>query len=317
MSWASFPPELVAKVLSDNELRKRDLANLARVNKTISSVVTKRLYGDVKIHGSGQRQDQEVLDLFYRTVAISPRLAATTQCLTINAFLPGDDKILRSQAILKKLNSLKNLSLAFHRVKKSDASFIQRIIPIDPDPKDAVLAQLQNIEITDPELTYHDISRLMLLPRLERLSVKCRGKQEASGLIELPSPAKHHFLRTLTLGISAECNSGLQKILKFCPSLEVFSCDVSSTHNVYDDPLSPAGLSRALMSCQETLVTMELNSSSTGNVDDSSLELSQFRSLRSLKASSLLLFEEDERDDPALRNGFYTRLPSSLENLEV
>lgn len=87
--------------------------------------------------------------------------------------------------------------------------------------------------------------------------------------------------------------------------------------NFNDDPVSSADLSQALMSCQQTLITMEFNST-LGNIEsERSLELSQFKNVRSLKASSLLLFEEDEQDDPALRNGLYTRLPPSLESLEV
>lgn len=318
MSWTNLPPELVDKVLSDNGLRKRDLANLARVNRSTYPVVLKWLYRDVKLHGSGQRQDQQVLNLFDRALTESPRLAAATKSLTINAFLPNEDKLLRSKSILGKLYALQTLSLAFYGQGYFDASFVQKIIPTGLKASANTLAQTQCIEISDPELTFGDIVKLMWLPKVQSLSVKCHRKIENSGLAVLPSTASLRFpLKNLTVAISADCNQELLNVLPFCFALESFTCNVSSMCNVNDDLISPAGLSQALMPCQKTLIAMEFNSDRLGHIDDSRLDLSCFGNLRSLKANSLLLFGEDEGDDPACRNGLYARLPSSLEKLEV
>lgn len=318
MPWTSLPPELIDKVVSERHLRKRDLANLARVNRSTYPIVLKMLYREAKLHGSGERQDQEVLDLFHRALTGSPRLATFTQSLTINAFLPDDDKLLRSKTIIAKLYALQTLSLAFYGKGYFDESFVKNVMPTDLDTGTIMLARVQNIEIIDPELTFSGISPLMCLPKVESLTVKCHRRKVKSGGAVLPSTASHRSsLKNLSLTISADCNPGLQRTLPVCSALENFICNISSMHNVNDHPVSPAGLSRVLKACQKTLVTMEFNSHKLGHIDDTMLDLSYFRNLKSLKASSLLLFGEDERDDPALRIGLYSRLPSSLEKLEV
>lgn len=318
MPWTSLPPELIDKVVSERHLRKRDLANLARVNRSTYPIVLKMLYREVKLHGSGERQDQEVLDLFHRTLTESPRLATFTQSLTINAFLPDDDKLLRSKTIIGKLYALQTLSLAFYGKGYFDESFVENVMPTDLDTGTDMLARVRNIEIIDPELTFSGISTLMCLPKVESLTVKCHRRNVKSGEAVLPSTTSHpSSLKNLSLTISADCNPGLQRTLPVCSALETFICNISSMHNVNDHPVSPAGLCRVLTTCQKTLVTMEFNSHKLGHIDDTMLDLSHFCNLKSLKASSLLLFGEDERDDPALRIGLYTRLPSSLEKLEV
>lgn len=317
MSLTSLPPELIDKVLSDKDLRKHDLANLARVNRSFYLLVLNRLYRDVRLYGSGLRQDQEILDLFDRALIASPRLAAATRSLAINAFLPDDDKILRSKSILGKLNALQTLSLAFHGKGYINASFVQNIMPTELDTGVITLTKLQDIEIIDPELTFGEILKLICLPTIGRLAVKCHRRKETSEVAVLSTARHHSSLKSLTLTISADCYHGLRQVLSVCSALESFTCNISSMHNINDDPVSPTELSRALMFCQETLVMMEFSSNKLGHIDDSSLELSQFNNVRSLKANSLLLFGEDERDDPAFRNGLYARLPSSLKILEV
>jgi hypothetical protein len=171
MPWTSLPPELIDKVVSERHLRKRDLANLARVNRSTYPIVLKMLYREVKLHGSGERQDQEVLDLFHRALTGSPRLATFTQSLTINAFLPDDDKLLRSKTIIGKLYALQTLSLAFYGKGYFDESFVENVMPTDLDTGTIMLARVRNIEIIDPELTFSGISTLMCLPKVESLTV--------------------------------------------------------------------------------------------------------------------------------------------------
>lgn len=319
MSLTQLPPELLGQVLSDRDLRKRDLANLARVNKNIHVLVLNIIYRDVSLHGSGQHSDQEIFDLFHRTVIATPRLAAITHSLTISAFLPDDDKILRSRQILAKLTALRNLSLAFHGKGYFDANFIQKIMPTEFDTGAVTLAKLQDIKITDPGLSFREILNLICLPSLVRLAVKCHRKEGAVGEDVSPSTSmspSSNCLKKLTLTISMNYNHGLQQVLSASSALESLICNISSMHNINDNPVSPSSLSRALMSCQQTLTTIEFNSK-RGNFDGSSLHLSQLKNVRHLKTSSLLLFEDDEQEDPALRKGLYARLPPSLESLEV
>ncbi|KAJ5980634.1 hypothetical protein N7481_007932 [Penicillium waksmanii] len=319
MSLTHLPPELIDQVLSDKDLRTRDLARLARVNKKTYALVSTRIYRDVTLYSSGQHGDGEILDLFHRTLVATPRLAAITQSLSVSAFLPNDAKILQSRQTLAKLTALRNLSLAFWGSGYL-ANLIERVMPTEPDTGATTLAKLQNMTIIDPGLSFREISKLICFPSLERLTVKCHRNQETAGCDVLPSTSRHPYsssLKKLTLTISTNCNHDLRQVLSACSALETFICNISPMQNFNDDPVSSADLSRALMSCQQTLITMEFNST-LGNVDsERSLELSQFKNVRSLKASSLLLFEEDEQDDPALRNGLYTRLPPSLENLEI
>lgn len=319
MSLIHLPPELLDQVLSDQGLRKRDLANLARVNKSIYALLLTKIYKDVRLHGTEQHQDQEIFDLFHRTLVATPRLAATIQSLTASAFLPDDEKIMRSRQILEKLTALRKLSLTYYGRGFFDVNFIQKIMPTKPNTAATTLVKLQHITITDPRLSFHEISKLICFPSLERLAVKCDQRQETTQRDVSPSTSRHpssSSLKSLTLTISTNCNHGLHSVLSVCSALESFICNITQTHNTNDDPISPAGLSRTLVACQETLNTLEF-SSSLCDIDESSLELSRFKNVRSLKASSILLFEEDEREDPALRTGLYTRLPLSLESLEV
>lgn len=321
MSLTHLPPEIIDQVLSDKDLRTHDLARIARVNKSIYALVLTRIYRDVTLYSSGEYRGQEILDLFHRTLIATPRLATITQSLTVSAFLPNDAKIHQSRQTLAKLTGLRNLSLDFWgKGTGYIANLIEKIMPTEPDTGATTLVKLQNITITDPGLSFREISKLVSFPSLERLAVKCHRQQETSGCDALPSTSRHPYsssLKKLTLTISTNCNHELRQVLSACSALESFICNISPMQNFNDDPVSSADLSQALMSCQQTLITMEFNST-LGNIEsERSLELSQFKNVRSLKASSLLLFEEDEQDDPALRNGLYTRLPPSLESLEV
>lgn len=319
MSWTSLPPELLNNVLSNKALGKRDFVNLVWVNKHTRLLALQYLYRDVKLFTSRGRPDQRVLNLFDRSLTESPRLAAAIKSLAITTFLPDDDSLARTKTILGKISALQNLSLSFYGKNYFDACFLQKIIPGQPEHNGIALAHVQCIEISHPGLTLAGISSLILLPKIQRLAVTWHRTEQSSGAVSSPSTTAHRSssLRELTITTSGECSDELHTVLLSCPVLESFTCNVTLMRNPDDSPVSPAGLSQALMPCQKTLVTMDLNCTFNGHIDDTGLDLSCFDNVRFLKVNSLLLLEYDERHEPALRGGLYTRLPSRLERLEV
>ncbi|KAJ5151214.1 uncharacterized protein N7482_010466 [Penicillium canariense] len=187
MSLTSLPPELLDQVLSDKELQKRDLANLARVNRSIYPLVLRRLYADVLLDGSDHREDMEVLDLFNRALTESPRLAAATQSLTIITGSPNDARTIPSKEIIGNLHALRTLPLGFYGMVHCAANFLQMILPAELDTSAAILSKIQDLEITHPAITFSGIIKLISLPRIERLAVKCHPRQEAREVAVLPS----------------------------------------------------------------------------------------------------------------------------------
>jgi hypothetical protein len=304
-------------ILSDKGLKQRDLTNIARVDKRTHSITFRHLYRRVKIY-----QGRKYLDLFNRSLSELPQIAAITKSLVFKIHVPdaNNESLVRTTSILEKVSALQSLAFQFrgYHYRKA-SSFLQRFTSQQLNSNAAVLAHLECIEISDAGLTFADIFSLILLPKIQRLVVGWNQTEQSNSVVISPSITAHQpsLLKDLAITTYYDCSDELHAVISACPALESFSCYIGPMFNINDPQPSPSGLSRVLSFRKETIVTMHLNCHRSGNIDESRVDLSGFDKVKFLKISSLLLFDYDERYQPALRSGLYNRLPSKLERLEV
>ncbi|PGH23694.1 hypothetical protein AJ80_02300 [Polytolypa hystricis UAMH7299] len=303
MTGAKLPPEIIHHILSIGNFGLTTLAKLARVNSKFNVAVRLVLYRNVCL-----MTESEAL-LFDRSIKECPELGKLTKSVRVI----GDSLNPRClQQIGQTLRHLPSLKTFFY-------SAAYYVITFDDMFKGPTPFQLQSVDISSI-ISFDDVAKYFQLSGIEILRLAgdlVNARDDQTTLLAARTDHHQYSLKQLTLDVWRDYSVELDVLLLHCPLLESFSYTASDPACRQQPPLtSPAALSQVLGHCKQTLTTLEL-AYSDGDVDGTRVDLSCLQTLRNLKAHSCYLFQRDERNNPAARTGFYARLPSSLEKLEI
>lgn len=317
MSSRRLPLELILKIILDGCLAPRDLASLARVNRRFNQPATEYLYKDLDlwfpcIDLQNGLFDCKDFELFDRSITECPALTELIRSVKLGThkihtlWSSSEDPNLKNihyiSEGLAKLHSLERLELSGFTI---DFGFIL---------KNGALPNLRQLYIRDKLLDFENLVKCIQLPMLQALTVGDRhsGINKSMSPYGPPEIECRSVLKSLTIHMERDYTYELKALFGFCPELSSLSCHGGSSPGIFARIFS-----RALDRCRNTLRMLDLNYDFDGLCDNGSGGFSRLNNLKTLKVNSGFLFNSDARDDPALRKGIHTRLPSSLEYLKV
>ncbi|KAK2812426.1 hypothetical protein FQN50_001427 [Emmonsiellopsis sp. PD_5] len=304
MSLNNLPPELIDQILSDHCLKRYDLASLALVNRRLSKAVLPALYRDVTLYRNFKGPSSSFTDLI-RTVTARPELAKYTRSVSVVSISSGLDVEIDALRLFHSIESL--------RVNATARLDLACVLPANP------LAKLQCLEFYTPlPIPFDDMARFIQLPALESLTVGRELETSSEPASSVRKIEHRSSLKTLIISASSDYSAGLDLLLPNCPALTLFAYIIKKPTNTYLGDVHPGPLSQVLSHCRETLVSLELgyqNDESVG--EETAFDLTCLTNLKTLRANSIFLFQKPADSNPADRQGFYSRLPPSLETLKI
>lgn len=296
-------------ILRDDCLNTPDLARIARLDKMSHSLVLPNIYKYVSLNFALQGQMSPLsprTNLFRRTILESPSIAALTSGIFVLAHhIQKNSWDYYIKSLIRNLPSLRDVWLE----TMGDYDDL-----LDP----ATLSNVRNLTIHHRDLNSSRIFSYMFLPNIETLKL--------TGLLLTIAPvdprsldSQATSLKVLSLYIENRRIRGLLFILPCCVALTHLTCSINYD-KIFTGCPHPTIIAGALENCRQTLVSLELTCHPRSNADQMNkpiLDVTEFPNLKALRTDATLLFDQHERYNIPARNRFYTRLPSSLESLEV
>ncbi|KAK2782892.1 hypothetical protein FQN52_000532 [Onygenales sp. PD_12] len=304
MSLNNLPPELIDQIVSDDCLERYDLASLALVNRGLSKAVLPALYRDVTLYRNFKGPSSSFTDLI-RTITARPELATHTRSVNVVSVSSGLDVEIDALRLFHSIESL--------WVNATTRLDLDCILPGNP------LAKLRFLEFYTPlPIPFDDMARFIQLPALESLTVGREFGTSSEPASSVRKIEHRSSLKTLIISTSSDYSAELDLLLPNCPALTLLAYIIKKPTNTYLGDVHPGPLSQALSHCRETLVSLELvyqNDESVG--EETAVDLTCLTNLKTLRANSIFLFQKPADSNPADRQGFYSRLPPSLETLKI
>ncbi|KAK2824764.1 hypothetical protein FQN49_007495, partial [Arthroderma sp. PD_2] len=284
----NLPHDIIFEVFSKKDiLHVNDLVNLSRVNKSFSISTRPFIYKDVKtFHPSTSHLAQ--VELFARSIRENPQLALLPRTLHIGFRIQCQQQVTVIRRLLAGLTLLEKLSIYLPGSARGlRLEFVEE-------------NALQNLRCAKLEwpLTFQEVERYILLPRLETLSAVLflglggdmrAGKLKAKDAV-LPKGQQHQhvepILKAFGISVVVECSEELDTLLAYCPGLESFTCGIDAPPGYPPSaPISPAKLAWVLTRrCHEALTTLNLETYDGAVIDGSSVaDFSGLQRLKELK----------------------------------
>jgi hypothetical protein len=325
-TFSQLPDEILEDTLLEDVLDHKDLCALALVSRRVGRLMQASLYSQVEISLSGKKYET-----FVRTILKHPELGSYVwkAHLTRKIYNPriyldmvyAEEEIYRrAKQLLEMLPALRVLEMG--RFKCSDEFTSLLNIP---------MPHLRFISFCNDarSSSIHEVREAVSLPQVNRIEIRIeetqgmrvRGTQAMSyeaiswkqHCTALETLAGTSSVKDLTLNgwfDSVVLGSCLWKVPH---ALEKLTCVFQCTGH-----LTPEETINALRPLYSTLVLLDL--SYLNYLDDPSGpvgDFSCFVCLKSLAVDDSLCFELSSSEAPDERCGFYNRLPSTLETLQV
>jgi hypothetical protein len=308
-TFSRLPDEIVENIFLEDVLDESDLYALARVSRRISRLAKVSLYNLVDF----TLQD-EAYRCFNRTLLEHPELGSYvwTAHLTVDSWEYSEENFEGIQQLLKLMPALRTLVLRHFECSYGPTSLFDISMP-----------HLRDIYFFNNGISssIHEITKALSFPQIKRLWIESEGsdKQDDDGVewtrqgTVLNALTGTSSVKDLTLEDWVDSAVLCSALLKIPQALERLTCKLD-----YSGELTPKRTIEALAPLYSTLVCLDLCyhrylADLSGPVAD----FSYFVCLTTLVVQHSLCFELSSAESPDERCGFYNRLPSTLEVLQV
>ena len=236
-----LPTELIQQILRDINISNRDICSIARVDRALHHIATILLYRDieldVKVVRTGQHSISTNIRQLQAAVRIDPSKAAVVRILTLtwtndahpfpaicsvesesdtncHGIMPFESKNLTAAGVEETLGyvpMIEIVRLVDHRI--SAPRFLVQL----PE----LLPQLRELEITAFSVNYEEAVRIMLLPRLQKLSLaSIMGVPEPEEKPISANAAQRSLVEHLKFGPHVQLCEHTAHLFKLCQCLK-------------------------------------------------------------------------------------------------